>query len=85
MDVELGQRPVSREEALVYSAELQNWPVQLQLLNPDASYLKNADLLIAADCAPFAYANFHQKFLKNKILIIFYPKLDKTIDSMLIN
>ena len=37
--------------------------------------------LIAADCAPFAYANFHQRFLKDKILIIFCPKLDKTIEQ----
>lgn len=80
MEMEL-EKPVSGEEALVYSAELRNWPVQLQLLNPNAPYLKNADLLIAADCAPFAYANFHQRFLKNKILIIFCPKLDKTIEQ----
>ena len=38
-------------------------------------------MLIAADCAPFAYANFHQKFLKDKILIILCPKLDKTIEQ----
>ena len=63
------------------SAELGNWPVQLQLLNPNAPYLKNADLLITADCVPFAYANFHQRFLKDKILIILCPKLDKTIDE----
>ncbi|UTB31887.1 MAG: hypothetical protein NKF70_10280 [Methanobacterium sp. ERen5] len=61
--------------------ELRNWPIQLQLLNPNAPYLKNADLLIAADCAPFTYPNFNQEFLKGKILIIFCPKLDKTIEE----
>lgn len=74
-------REESRKEAQIYAAELKNWPVQLQLLNPDAPYFKNADLLIAADCAPFAYANFHQRFLKNKVLIILCPKLDKVIDQ----
>ena len=70
-----------KSESAILSAELRNWPIQLQLLNPNAPYLKNADLLIAADCAPFAYPNFHQKFLKDKVLIIFCPKLDKTIDQ----
>jgi len=53
----------------------------MQLLNPNAPYLKNADLLIAADCAPFVYANFHKRFLKDKVLIILCPKLDKTIEQ----
>lgn len=62
-------------------SELTNWPVQLQLMNPNAPYLENADIVIAADCTAFAYANFHQKFLKNKVLIMFCPKLDKTIED----
>lgn len=63
------------------SSQLNNWPIQLMLMNPDAEYLDNADLLISADCAPFSYPNFQQRFLKNKILIMFCPKLDKTIDA----
>lgn len=58
------------------SPELGNWPVQLHLINPDAPYFKDADIVIAADCVPFAYADFHRKFLKGKKLIIFCPKLD---------
>lgn len=61
--------------------QLNNWPIQLSLMNPDVEYLQNADLLIAADCVPFSYPNFHEKFLKNKVLIIFCPKLDKTLDN----
>ena len=63
--------------------ELQTWPLQLQLLNPQASFFDNADLLIVADCVPFAYAGFHGDFLKGKVPIIFCPKLDRTIDQYL--
>ena len=62
-------------------SELQNWPIQLQLLNPNAPYLKGADLLIVADCVGFSNPNLHQKYLKGKILVIFCPKLDSDVDS----
>jgi ferredoxin len=65
------------------ASALQTWPLQLQLLNPQASFFDNADLLIVADCVPFAYASFHGDFLKGKVLIIFCPKLDRTIDQYL--
>ena len=62
------------------SSELVNWPIQLHLVNPHASWLDNADLLIAADCTAFSYANFHNKFMKGKPTIIFCPKLDKSAE-----
>lgn len=58
-------------------SELRQWPIQLHLLTPQAPYFKGADLVISADCVPFSFANFHQKFLKGKILIMFCPKLDE--------
>lgn len=58
------------------SSELRQWPVQIHLINPSAPYFKNADLAIIADCVPFAYANFHNDFLKNKAIMIGCPKLD---------
>ncbi len=60
------------------ASELRQWPVQLHLVNPAAPYFKNADVLIAADCVPFTYANFHQEFLKGKAMAIGCPKLDET-------
>lgn len=57
-------------------SQLRQWPIQIKLVPPNAPYLKNADLLIAADCVPFVYPDFHSKFLKGKILLIGCPKLD---------
>lgn len=74
-------REVSQSENGLKSSQLTNWPIQLMLMNPDAEYFENADLLISADCAPFSYTNFQQKFLKDKVLVMFCPKLDKTVDA----
>jgi quercetin dioxygenase-like cupin family protein/Pyruvate/2-oxoacid:ferredoxin oxidoreductase delta subunit len=61
-------------------SELRQWPVQLTLINPASDYFDNADLLISADCVPYAYGNFQRDFLKGKIVITFCPKLDKGLD-----
>lgn len=55
---------------------LTQWPIQLTLVPPRAPFLQGTDLLLAADCVPFAYAGFHQEFLKNHSLLITCPKLD---------
>ena len=55
---------------------LSQWPIQINLIPPQASFLENADLLIAADCVPFSYPGFHSDFLKGKILMIGCPKFD---------
>ena len=57
-------------------SQLAQWPVQLHLVPTSAPYFQDADLLIAADCAPFAYADFHRDFLKGKAVVIGCPKLD---------
>jgi Pyruvate/2-oxoacid:ferredoxin oxidoreductase delta subunit len=57
-------------------SELTNWPVQLMLVPPHAPYLRDADILLVADCVPFAYADFHRRFLRGRPVIIGCPKLD---------
>ncbi len=55
---------------------LSQWPVQLTLVPSNASFFENTNLLIAADCVPFAYPDFHTGFLKGKTLVVGCPKLD---------
>jgi len=57
-------------------SELRQWPVKLYLVNPTASYFENADLLVAADCVPFAYGSLHPDFLRGKTLVTGCPKFD---------
>ena len=57
--------------------KLQNWPVQIKLAPVNAPYFNGAKLLIAADCTAYAYASFHQDFIRNKVTLIGCPKLDQ--------
>ena len=57
-------------------SQLGQWPVQLTLVSPTAPYFQGADILVTADCVPFAYANYHEDFLKGKAVVVGCPKLD---------
>lgn len=57
-------------------SELRQWPVQMHLINPNASYFQGADVVLAADCVAFSLGDFHSKWLKGKSLAIACPKLD---------
>ncbi len=60
-------RPVSR---------LSQWPVQIKLVPVNAPYFDGAKLLVAADCTAFAYGDFHERFLKGRVVLVGCPKLD---------
>ena len=57
-------------------SELRQWPVQIKLAPVNAPYFQGADLLIAADCTAYAYASFHQDFIRGKVTLVGCPKLD---------
>ena len=58
------------------ASRLSQWPVQIKLAPVQASYFAGAHLLVAADCTAYAYGDFHNQFIKNKITLIGCPKLD---------
>ena len=62
-------------------SELRQWPVQMHLINPMASYFQQADVVLAADCVAFSLGDFHQKWLRGKNLAIACPKLDDGLDT----
>jgi len=57
-------------------SELSTWPVQLMLVPPEAPFLIGADILICADCVPFALPDFHKRFLQGRVVLVGCPKLD---------
>ena len=75
MDFPDGAAETELEGADAPSA-LRQWPVQLMLVPTRASFLDGADVLLAADCVPFAYAGFHSRLLRGKKLLVGCPKLD---------
>ena len=63
-------------EPMRQAPQLRNWPVQIKLAPINAPYFNKAKLLIAADCTAYAYANFHQEFMRGKVTLVGCPKLD---------
>ena len=75
-------RAIHREESPApagpaVSSQLRQWPVQIKLAPVNAPYFDGAHLLIAADCTAYAYGNFHQDFIRGKVVLIGCPKLDE--------
>jgi len=69
--------PQKNAEIGEISSQLRQWPCQIKLVPVKAPYFENANLLVSADCAAYAYGDFHRKFMKNKITIVGCPKLDE--------
>ena len=77
-------KSIKRESVLVQASsgyenrsQLKQWPVQIKLTPINAPYFNDAHLLIAADCTAYAYGDFHNQFIKNKVTLIGCPKLDE--------
>lgn len=70
-------KPAQSQTSEQIPSSLGHWPVQMHLISPMAPQYRDSDLLLAADCVPFALANFHQKYLTGKTLAIACPKLDQ--------
>lgn len=67
----------SVEPNVSVNSQLSQWPVQIKLVPLKAPYFENANLLIAADCTAYAYGNFHNEFIRNRVTLIGCPKLDE--------
>lgn len=73
-DIEINTTTATEYKAV--TTHLNQWPIQIKLMSESAGYFEGANLLIAADCAAYAYGNFHKEFMRNKVTIIGCPKLD---------
>jgi len=72
-----GQCEPVRKQSEASQTHLNQWPVQIKLVPANALYFNNANLLVAADCAAYAYGNFHNDYMKNRITVVGCPKLDE--------
>jgi len=68
--------PLAASDGTSSPSELTHWPVQIMLMPPNSPVLRGSRLLVAADCVPFAYPDFHAKILRGRTLMVGCPKLD---------
>jgi Pyruvate/2-oxoacid:ferredoxin oxidoreductase delta subunit len=66
----------TKSKTVEITSQLTHWPIQLKLVPPNAPYFAGADLLLVADCVPFAMGDFHNRFLKDHSIVVGCPKLD---------
>jgi len=69
--------PLAVAPSQTSTSQLNQWPVQIKLVPVNTTYFENANLLVSADCAAYAYGNFHNEFMRNKVTLIGCPKLDE--------
>ncbi len=81
MIIEKPEEADDNNPLLIQASELRQWPLQMHLVNPDAPYFRNSDLLLAADCVAYSMGAFHSNHLKGKSLAIACPKLDHGTDT----
>ena len=74
--MDFSEEDAQAEETGERLSQLKQWPIQLHLVSPEAPYFQEKDILLVADCVPFALADFHKDYLKGKSLAIGCPKLD---------
>jgi NAD-dependent dihydropyrimidine dehydrogenase PreA subunit len=80
IDIRKSDKDIKKDKGRIKGSkphsQLRQWPIQIMLVPPGAPYLDGADILIAADCVPFAYAGFHDELLRGRVLLVGCPKLD---------
>jgi len=74
------EEPTKQNNSIGQKSELRQWPVQLHLVNPSASFFKDSEIVVLSTCSPVASAEVHSRFIKGRSIVVACPKLDRTED-----